>query len=270
MEKATLGVAVRFRRVPAVIIAAIAAAWVLTIGAQVTNTAILLNHGSLIEGLAPLYHPPPLWLALLLFVVAWQIMVVAMMLPSSLPMIGWFRGASATSAHPHLSMAAFFGGYLTVWGAFGALAFAQDIGIHRLVDTMPWLAQHSYVIGGSALLLAGVFQFSVLKERSLSECRHPGANLKRFARGGGPREAFSVGRGHGLACLGCCWALMLVMFGAGVANLWWMPALAVLMFSEMVVPAGDRLVPVAGAALVALGLLVLAHPGWLPAALSAG
>jgi predicted metal-binding membrane protein len=190
------------------------------------------------------------------------------MLPSSIPLIRLFRGAAATTTHPHLSMAAFFAGYFTVWGAFGALIFAQDVGLHRLVGNTPWLSRHSFVIGGSALLLAGLFQFSALKGRFLSECRHPGANLLRFARSGGPREAFNLGRGHGMLCLGCCWALMLVMFGAGVANLWWMPALAVLMFSETVVPAGDRIVPVAGAALVGLGVLVLAHPGWLPAALS--
>src|SRR5438093_12591784 len=84
------------------------------------------------------------------------------------------------------------------------------------------------------------------------------------------RAAFRLGRKHGLFCLGCCWALMLVMFAAGVANLWWMVALGALMFYEKVGRAGDRVTPVAGWALLGLAALVLVHPHWLPRVLGAG
>jgi predicted metal-binding membrane protein len=252
------------RRTPVVILVAIAAAWVLSILAQTSGRALLLNHGALIEGTRPFFRPPPLWLALPLFLLAWQVMVVAMMLPSSLPMVRLFRIASSAQPRPRAVQASFLGGYLAVWTGFGAIAFLQDVGIHRLVDRTPWLQVHPYVIAGTALALAGAFQFSAIKDRCLSECRHPGAFLlQHYRRGVG--EGFRFGRKHGLFCLGCCWALMLVMFAAGVANLWWMAALGALMFYEKAGRFGDRITPVAGATLIALGALVLVHPAWLPA-----
>jgi predicted metal-binding membrane protein len=251
------------RRLPPAVLAAIAIAWVVTIAAQSSGKAVLLNHGRLIEGVRPFLRPPPLWVALPLFLVAWQVMVVAMMLPSSLPMVRLFRVASARQPRPAAARGAFLAGYLAVWGGFGAVAFVQDIGIHRLVAHTPWLAVHPWVIGGGALALAGAFQFSGLKERCLSECRHPGAFLIQHYRRG-ISGAFRLGRRHGVFCLGCCWALMLVMFAAGVANLWWMAALAVLMLYEKVGRRGDVVAPFAGAALLALAAVVLFHPAWLP------
>ena len=253
------------RRTPTVLVAAIAAAWALSVLAQTSGKAVLLNHGRLIEGAAPFFRPPPLWVALPLFLLAWQVMVVAMMLPSSLPMVRLFRVAAARQPRPQAVRAAFLGGYLAVWTGFGTLAFLQDVGIHRLVDRTPWLEAHSYVIAGAALALAGAFQFSAVKDRCLSECRHPGAFLlQHYRRGVG--EAFRFGRKHGLFCLGCCWALMLVMFAAGVGNLWWMAALGAVMFYEKVGRFGERLTPVVGVVLLALAALVLMHPAGLPAA----
>ncbi|HEX9235762.1 MAG TPA: DUF2182 domain-containing protein, partial [Actinomycetota bacterium] len=174
------------RRTPTVLVAAIAAAWALSVLAQTSGKAVLLNHGRLIEGAAPFFRPPPLWVALPLFLLAWQVMVVAMMLPSSLPMVRLFRVASARVDQRRATMAAFLGGYLGVWGGFGALAFAQDIGIHHLVDHTPWLAQRPWLIGAAALALAGSFQFSALKDRCLTECRHPAAYLlQHYHRGVG-------------------------------------------------------------------------------------
>ncbi len=165
-------------------------------------------------------------------------------------------------------MAAFLGGYLGVWGGFGALAFAQDIGIHRLVDHTPWLAQRPWLIGAAALALAGSFQFSALKDRCLTECRHPAAYLlQHYRRGVG--NGFRLGFGHGMFCLGCCWALMLLMFAAGVAQLWWMAALTALMVYEKVGRDGDRVTPFVGAALLALAALLVIHPAWLPSVFSA-
>ena len=248
------------RRIPVAIPVAIGSAWVLAFAAQTSGRATLLNHGALIEG-TPFRSPPPLWVALPLFLLAWQVMVVAMMLPSSLPMVRLFGAASARVARPAATRLAFLGGYLIVWGGFGAVAFVQDIGIHRLVDHTPWLAQHPWLIGGAALALAGAFQFSALKERCLTECRHPAAYLlQHYRRGVG--NGFRLGWGHGMFCLGCCWALMLLMFAAGVAQLWWMAALTALMVYEKVGRGGDRVTPFAGVALFALSALVLVHPAW--------
>jgi predicted metal-binding membrane protein len=250
--------------VPPAVGAAIVVAWALAIAAEVTGRAALLGHGALIEGRGPSQPPPPAWVAVPLFLAAWQVMVMAMMLPSSLPLVVLFRAASGRAPGARAAMAAFLGGYVVVWTAFGALAFLLDIGIHRLVDRTPWLASHPYVIGGATLVLAGAFQFSALKDRCLRECRRPeGFLLGRYARG--LAAAFRLGREHGLYCLGCCWALMLLMFAAGVANLVWMGALTLVMVIEKTLRAGDRAAGAVGFALIILGALVLAHQPHLSA-----
>jgi predicted metal-binding membrane protein len=214
-------------RVPVAVVAAIAVAWGLGVAAFAIGGDHALNHDTLIE------HGPPLWAAALIFAVAWQAMVVAMMLPSSLPLIRLFSVTARRQARPGRVMAAFLGGYLTLWSGFGIAAFFGDVAIHRTVDATPWLAARPWLIGGGALLLAGAFQFSGLKDRCLAKCRHPAPYLlAHYQRGAG--GAFRLGLGHGLFCLGCCWALMLVMFGAGVAVLWWMAALTALMVYEKV------------------------------------
>ena len=98
------------RRLPPAVLAAIAIAWAVTIAAQSSGKAVLLNHGRLIEGAWPFLKPPPLWVALPLFLLAWEVMVVAMMLPSSLPMVRLFRVASARQPRPAAVQGAFLGG----------------------------------------------------------------------------------------------------------------------------------------------------------------
>jgi predicted metal-binding membrane protein len=134
--------------------------------------------------------------------------------------------------------------------------------VHKIVEATPWLATHPAVIGRGVLGLAGAFQFSSLKDRCLKECRHPGGFLlPRYQRGTG--AAFRLGRQHGLFCLGCCWAIMLVGFAAGVANLWWMAALTALMVFEKTGREGQRGVRPIGLGLIALGILMLAEPAAL-------
>jgi predicted metal-binding membrane protein len=244
-------------RVPPAVAAAIAAAWALALGAEATGGGGRLHHDALIEG------PLPYWAAVGVFVVAWQVMIAAMMLPSSLPLIRLFAVASSGQPRPRATMAAFVGGYGLVWTAFGVAAFAGDTAVHALVDRTPWLQERPWLIAGAVLITAGAFQFTALKDRCLHRCRHPGAFLLRYYRRGSG-AAFRLGRHHGVFCLGCCWALMLVMFAAGVASLWWMAALAALMVCEKTAPQGRRSVPITGALLLAWGGLVLAHPGWLP------
>jgi predicted metal-binding membrane protein len=247
----------RRRLASPVILIAIGIAWTLAVVAQATGREHALHHDALTHSTLPL------WAALLVFLVAWQAMIIAMMIPSSLPLVGVFNRAAAAQPRPELVKAAFFGGYAVVWSAFGAIAFLGDIGIHRLVHASPWLQQRPWVIAGGTLFIAGLFQFSDLKDACLTECRHPGPFfMSRYRRG--PAAAFKMGRDHGLFCLGCCWALMLVGFGAGVANLWWMAALTAIMVYEKTGRDGDRGVVPIGVGLIALGALVLAHPSWLP------
>jgi predicted metal-binding membrane protein len=101
------------------------------------------------------------------------------------------------------------------------------------------------------LALAGAFQFTALKDACLDKCRHPASFLHRHYRRG-TAGGFALGARHAAFCLGCCWALMLVMFAVGVASLVWMALLTALMVHEKTRPTGARAVPVTGAALLAL------------------
>jgi predicted metal-binding membrane protein len=249
------------RAVPPVVIAAIAAAWLLAAVAQTTGEARLLHHDTLIEG------DLGFGVALALFLLSWQAMIAAMMLPSSLPLIRLFGRAAAAQQRPRAVMAAFLGGYALIWTMFGWAAFVGDAIVHDLVDRTPWLAAHPWLIAGAVLVSAGAFQFTALKDRCLRRCRNPRAFLlARYDRG--PHSAFRLGRDHGLYCLGCCWALMLVMFAVGVANLWWMALLTGLMVFEKTAPSGRRSVPATGLVLLGWGALVIVHPPWLPTALA--
>jgi predicted metal-binding membrane protein len=237
---------------PRPILIGIAAAWVAAVVAQAAGAAALLHHDALIED-----GPSPL-VAGVLFLLAWQVMIAAMMLPSSLPLVRLFGRASARAPHRSRAMTAFLGGYALVWSAFGALAFAMDAGLHAAADASPWLHEREWAIGGLVLALAGAFQFTSLKDACLDKCRHPAQFLMRYYErgiGGG----FRLGARHGAFCVGCCWALMLVMFAAGVASLIWMALLTTLMVHEKTRPTGRRAVPVTGVALLGLSSVVLLY-----------
>ena len=237
---------------PRPIVVAIAAAWAAALAAQVAGAAALLHHDVLLEG-----GPPPA-VAAVAFLLAWQVMIAAMMLPSSLPLVRLYSAATVRAPARGRSMAAFVGGYALIWSAFGLLAFGLDAALHAAVDASPWLHRHEWAIGGAVLALAGAFQFTSMKDACLDRCRHPGQFLMRFYERG-PAGGFRLGARHGAFCLGCCWALMLVMFAAGVASLLWMAALTALMIYEKTRPSGARAVPVTGAALLAAASVVLAY-----------
>jgi predicted metal-binding membrane protein len=248
--------------IPPAVLGAIALAWVIAAVAQATGRGRLVQHDALIHsGL-------PLWAGLGVHLVAWQAMIAAMMLPSSLPLVRLFAFVSRNQDRPAAAMGSFLGGYALVWTGFGALAFLGDVLLHRTVDATPWLTERPWLVGGSVLILAGAFQFSSLKDQCLRVCRKPsGFLIQRYGRGLG--TAFRLGRDHGLFCLGCCWALMLVGFAAGVANLWWMVALTAVMAFEKTGHEGQRGVVPIGLALIAIGIVVLTHTSWLPSLLGA-
>src|SRR5438445_579435 len=146
-------------------LAAIAVAWALAVIAEATGHGKQFHHDTLIEGgLNP-------WAALGLFLISWQAMIAAMMLPSSLPLIGLFSRISAAQPNSRRVRAAFLAGYFVVWTVFGALALAGDAVIHRTVDSWPWLAAHSWLIPAGVLVGAGIFQLSPLKDACLKACR---------------------------------------------------------------------------------------------------
>jgi predicted metal-binding membrane protein len=238
--------AARVRGVPLVVLAAVAAAWAAAIAAQASGAASVVHHDDVLAD-----GPPPAG-AVLLFLAGWQVMIAAMMLPSSLPLVRMFAAASFPAPGRARAMAAFLGAYALVWTTFGTLAFAADTGLHTLVRASPWLERHEWAVAPSVLLLAGAFQFTSLKDACLRSCRHPASFIHRHYKRG-TAGAFRLGARHGIFCVGCCWALMLVLFALGVASLIWMALLTALMVHEKTHPAGARTVPLTGVTLLALG-----------------
>src|ERR1700694_1164521 len=234
--------------------AMIIAAWTLALLAVLTNQTYLINHHYLLEE----SHLPKA-AALVVFLACRQVMTVAMMLPSSLPMMYMMVHASRKQRRPLAIQMTFLAGYTVVWTAFAVAAFLGDTQIHRLVDSWFWLSTHSWLIGAATLTIAGGFQFSPLKERCLKQCRSPFSFFVRYYRKGSG-AAWRLGLRHGMFCLGCCWALMLVMFGLGVGSLLSMAVLTGVMVVEKTFPGGRRLSPVIGIALLLLAVLWLGHP----------
>jgi predicted metal-binding membrane protein len=181
----------------------------------------------------------------------WWAMMLAMMLPPSLP---WFIVLDRLD-RGELSLTAFALGFLTVWLAYGAGGAALQVLFQRLafVDRdlallRPW--------SGVVLVGAGLYQWTPLKNACLSRCRNPLSYFLthwREGRGGG----FRTGIGHGIDCLGCCWALMATGFALGVMNVLWMAALTVLLAIEILAPRAALVGRATGAGLVAWGVAVL-------------
>src|SRR6266851_5977390 len=235
----------------------VAVAWGVLVLATLGHQTFLLDHHYLLQasGLP--------WLAALeIFLLCWQLMTVAMMLPSSMPMVQLVVYAGRKQERSVAVPLAFLAAYAVIGPAFAEGAFFGDSLVHRLVALWPWLAVHSWFIGAVTFFIAGLFQFSPLKERCLDMCRTPlGFFMRHYRRGVG--AAWRLGLRHGGYCLGCCWALMLVMFGVGVGNLAGMAALTGAMVIEKTVPGGKHLSPFIGTMLLLLGVLWLAHPVWL-------
>jgi predicted metal-binding membrane protein len=160
---------------------------------------------------------------------------------------------------PGVLVALLLGGYLLVWGAFGLGAWLADRGIHAAVDALPWLAAYPQVITATTLLAAGLWQFSPLRDRCLDECRSPlGFVINRWRGTSERREAMAMGIAHGAFCVGCCWSLMLVMFGVGLGSLSAMFVLGGLTAIEKNLPSGRRLSRPLGVALVLAAVYAVA------------
>ena len=162
----------------------------------------------------------------------WFLMALAMMLPSAAPMIRTYceiadtaRRKDETVVHPLVLLAGYLGVWLLAALGFAGLTVALQSYRGAALDPVIGLA------GAAALGLAGLYQFSGLKEACLKKCRNPFAIL--FARWTvRPAGVLRLGVEQGVWCLGCCWALMLVMFAVGVMNIFWMALLALFTLVE--------------------------------------
>jgi predicted metal-binding membrane protein len=186
----------------------------------------------------------------------WAAMVLAMMLPSAGPMILTYAEIAETAARKNELIVSPFVlacGYTAVWLGFAGAATLAQITFTRaaLIDT--GMASASTLFSGTIFIGAGLYQFSALKHACLTQCRQPFPFF--FAHWETtPRGVFRLGFKQGLYCLGCCWAMMLVMFAVGVMNVIWMAALGMVMTLEKIA-SGNRLTYGLGAALIAVGIV---------------
>ncbi len=188
----------------------------------------------------------------ILYAAGWVLMIAAMMLPTTLPIVEMFRRIVAGRTDRNRLVALLIVGYLATWLGFGLIAHALDALLQAAAENIPWLAIHAWVVGAIVLGIAGIFQFSALKYRCLDKCHTPFGFIVQRWRGKAPaREAIRLGIDHGLFCIGCCWALMLIMFVVGTGSIGWMLALAAVMAAEKNLPRGKRLRTPLGAALIA-------------------
>ncbi|HMJ45136.1 MAG TPA: DUF2182 domain-containing protein [Pseudolabrys sp.] len=198
----------------------------------------------------------------------WGAMTLAMMLPSAAPMILTYAEIADTAARknePVVSPFMIAAGYTVVWLGFAAAATLAQLALMRATLLDPSMASANGLFSGGIFIGAGVYQFSALKHACLTQCQHPFPFF--FANWATtPRGVFKLGVRQGLFCLGCCWAMMLVMFAVGTMNVVWMAALGIVMTVEKI-GTGKKFTYAVGVALIAIGvalvgLAVAAHwPG---------
>jgi len=195
--------------------------------------------------------------AMFLFVM-WSVMMAGMMIPSALPMVlvhdRIVRGHA--DAHPLVATIAFVAAYLVVWIGFSAAATAAQWLLERVRLMSDMMASADALLSGALLIAAGLFQWSPLKHACLSTCRSPISFMLNEWRPG-VRGAFVTGIRHGVYCLGCCWALMALLFVFGTMNLAAAAALAVLVLAEKALPWGAAIARGAGALLAAWGAWII-------------
>jgi predicted metal-binding membrane protein len=186
-----------------------------------------------------------------LYVLAWVLMTAAMMLPTALPVLAVFGRVVGARADAGRLLATAVGGYFLIWLGFGVAAHLVGVGIVALAQRSLWLTFNGWVIGTALLLIAGLFQFSRLKYRCLEACGAPLSFVLARWRGGRPAvEALLLGMAHGVFCVGCCWALMLLLFATGTGSVGWMAALGAAMAIEKNTSWGRRLARPLGVALL--------------------
>lgn len=192
------------------------------------------------------------------YLAGWTLMLVAMMLPTTRPLMVLFAATVRDRPDRTRLLLAAGAGYLGVWLLTGLAAYAGDTVLGVLVGASPWLVDRPWLLVGGALALAGAYQFVPMKLRCLEKCRSPRMFLFARWRGGRPLlDALRLGAAHGRFCVGCCWALMLVMLAAGLHSLLPMAGLAALMAVEKNASWGARIREPVGFLLLGVAALVL-------------
>lgn len=231
----------RWRLTPqaAVLLIAAAVSWVAIIAWSQGNGAMSGNMGR----------------ALPAFLVAWTVMMAAVMLPSVAPVASLYSRSISTRRALRLSL--FTGGYLVVWAVAGVAAFALGAFIAGIAGANPSLGAAA---GASAYAACGLYQLSPLKFRCLAHCRSPLSLLLKYASYRGALRDFRVGLHHGMYCLGCCWSLMVVLLALGAMSVVPMLLLAAVVITEKLWSRGEDFSRFVGFASLALAVATI----WVP------
>lgn len=189
----------------------------------------------------------------------WSIMMVGMMLPSAAPAVLLYGGMVRKNAERGKilpSVWTFTAGYLAVWTGFSLTVTILQAGLESAQLLTPMMVSASAWLNGVLLVAAGVYQWLPIKDVCLQKCRAP-LQFFMFNWRPGKRGAFAMGAHHGLYCVGCCWALMLLLFTAGVMNLLWVALIAAFVLLEKLMPAGAVFGRIAGMGMVGGGLWLM-------------
>jgi predicted metal-binding membrane protein len=186
----------------------------------------------------------------------WAVMMVGMMIPSAAPAILLVSALRRSTADGLRATTLFAMGYLIAWIGFSLLATTMQWALAEASLLSPMMTSEGPQLGGSIFIAAGLYQFSPLKRACLSKCRSPAQFLVDHWRDGrsGP---LVVGIEHGAYCVGCCWAVMALLFVFGVMNLLWVAALAAFVLVEKLVASGPRIGAWTGIVMLGMGLLLL-------------
>lgn len=198
--------------------------------------------------------------------VMWTVMMVGMMTPSAAPMILVYARVgrqAASQGKPFAATGFFVAGYLLAWTAFSLVATVGQWGLERAALLTHLMTPASDVFGGGVLIVAGVFQWMPLKDACLKHCQSPFSFIMQHGFRRDASGSLTLGFRHGIYCVGCCWALMALLFVGGVMNIVWIAGLTVFVLLEKIVPLGRVVSRIVGTSLLAWGwwLLVSAMQG---------
>jgi predicted metal-binding membrane protein len=237
-----------------------AAAWLYLV-VEARPMAAGMSDGSMADAMGSMVHVQP-WTAAELAprLLMWAVMMVAMMLPTAVPMTLVYAAVARKAAREGHAVAptfVFVAGYLAIWALFSVAATAAQSGLDQLALLSPAMVSASPVLGGGLLIAAGVYELTPVKHACLAHCRAPAHFISQKWRGGFA-GALRVGLGLGTYCLGCCWVLMGLLFVGGVMNLLWIAAIAAFVLLEKTMPLAETGGRVVGAAMIVVGLLSVA------------
>ncbi len=196
----------------------------------------------------------------ILVLIMWNMMMVAMMLPVGVPMILSYTDILSNNESGRvvfLSVCIFISGYLIIWGIYSLMAISAQWLMLKNGLITEMMVGTNQMINGSILIIAGLYQWSKLKDACLSHCRTP---LQFFLSSWKPsmQGALIMGIKHGAFCVGCCWALMVLMFFFGLMNLIWIAILSIIMLTEKIIPQGELFSRLIGVLLIIWGFSIIA------------